>query len=66
MTHVTFSDQGNREGAARPAPPRPGPDDGPVLPARSPDDTDIGWGERPEPDDEERYRRDRPPHWGSD
>jgi hypothetical protein len=32
--------------------------------ARSVDETDIGWGERPELDDEERLRRDRPPHWG--
>ncbi len=41
------------------------PDDTPVLPARSPEDTDAGWGERPEPDDNERLYRDRPPHWDS-
>ena len=35
----------------------------PVLPARSEDETGIGWGEAPEPDDDERLRRDRPPHW---
>jgi feruloyl-CoA synthase len=35
----------------------------PVLPERSRDDTDVGWGERPEPDDDERLRADRPPHW---
>jgi hypothetical protein len=34
----------------------------PVLP-RSADDTDAGWGERPH-DDDERLRRDVPPHWG--
>jgi len=39
--------------------------DDPVLPPRSPDDSDIGWGERPEPDDDERLRQDRPPHWDS-
>jgi hypothetical protein len=49
---------------ARPA--APSRADGPALPARSPDDTDIGWSEPPEPDDEERYRRDRPPHWDGD
>jgi hypothetical protein len=37
-------------------------------PARAPDDTDVGWGERVrEPDeDDRRYLEDRPPHWGSD
>ena len=38
-------------------------DDEPVLPVRSPADTDIGWGEPPEPDDDERLSRERPPHW---
>jgi prolyl-tRNA editing enzyme YbaK/EbsC (Cys-tRNA(Pro) deacylase) len=35
---------------------------------RAPDDTDIGWGERPgdASDDDRRYLEDRPPHWGSD
>lgn len=35
----------------------------PALPVRSTDDTDIGWSERPEQDDEERLRAERPPHW---
>lgn len=35
-----------------------------MLPAKSRDETDVGWGEPPEPDDEERLRRERPPHWG--
>jgi len=45
------------------------PDDTPVLPTRSEEETGIGWGEAPEapeasePDDDERLRRDRPPHW---
>jgi hypothetical protein len=43
----------------------PNHDETPVLPVRSPDDTDAGWGERPEPDDDERLNRDRPPHWDS-
>jgi prolyl-tRNA editing enzyme YbaK/EbsC (Cys-tRNA(Pro) deacylase) len=37
-------------------------------PDRAPDDSDVGWGERPrDPDeDDRRYLEDRPPHWGSD
>jgi hypothetical protein len=42
---------------------RSDPDDQPALPAQSEDETGVGWGEAPEPDDEERLRRDRPPHW---
>jgi hypothetical protein len=42
---------------------RPERDDQPVLPQRSQDETDTGWGERPESDDDERLRQDRPPHW---
>jgi hypothetical protein len=54
---------------------RPDPDDKPVLPAQSEDETGIGWGEAPEArgasgasgaseqDDDERLRRERPPHW---
>jgi hypothetical protein len=38
-------------------------DDKPVLPAKSVDETSVGWGEAPEPDDEERLRQERPPHW---
>ena len=34
----------------------------PVLPEQSPEDTDAGWGEYPEPADDRLYR-DRPPHW---
>ena len=35
-------------------------------PEGAPDDTDVGWGERPAVDDDRRYLEDRPPHWGSD
>jgi hypothetical protein len=45
------------------AAPPPAPDHGPVLPQRSRDETDAGWGERPEPDDDERLRQERPPHY---
>ena len=41
------------------------PDSQPVLPVRSRDDTDVGWGERPESGDDERLYRERPPHWDS-
>jgi hypothetical protein len=36
------------------------PDDDPV---ESGDETDLGWGEQADPDDDDRYTRDRPPHW---
>jgi len=42
---------------------RPDPGDEAVLPARTEDETGIGWGEDPEPDDDERLRQERPPHW---
>jgi hypothetical protein len=35
----------------------------PVLPPQSDEDTDMGWGELPEPDGNGRFHRDRPPHW---
>lgn len=35
----------------------------PLLPEQSREDTDAGWGEYTDPDDDERLRRDRPPHW---
>jgi hypothetical protein len=40
----------------------------PAAVRRAPDDSDVGWGERPaDPsDDDRRYLEDRPPHWGSD
>lgn len=43
----------------------PEPDDKPVLPAKSADETGIGWGEAPEPDDDEWLSSERPPHWDS-
>ena len=41
--------------------PRPRTPSEPVLP-RSPDESDSGWGE-PDSDDDERLRREVPPHW---
>lgn len=58
------------EGLGRPV--DPAPDEQPTTPAarpaRAPDDTDLGWGERPRDpaDDDRRYLENRPPHWGSD
>jgi hypothetical protein len=37
----------------------------PVLPDVSADDRDLGWGELPEPADDDRYLREVPPHHGS-
>jgi hypothetical protein len=39
--------------------------DMPVLPVQSQEDTDVGWGEQPGPEDDERLQRERPPHWDS-
>jgi hypothetical protein len=30
---------------------------------RAADDTEQGWGARPDPDDDERILREKPPHW---
>lgn len=38
-------------------------DDLVVLPEQTADDTDRGWAERPDSNDE-RLLEDRPPHWG--
>ena len=37
----------------------------PVLPDQTRDDLDLGWDERTDdrPDDDERFLRERPPHW---
>jgi len=35
------------------------------LPEQTSDDTDEGWGERPaDPDDDQRFLDERPPHHG--
>jgi len=33
-------------------------------PVRAGEDTDQGWGETPSGGNDERLRRDVPPHWG--
>jgi prolyl-tRNA editing enzyme YbaK/EbsC (Cys-tRNA(Pro) deacylase) len=54
------------DGLGQPLAPAPAPV--PSTPFRAPDDSDVGWGERPtDPEDaDRRYLEDRPPHWGSD
>ncbi len=42
--------------------------DEPIIPSRSDDDRDLGWGERSatdraEAERDEEIQRDRPPHW---
>jgi hypothetical protein len=47
---------------ATPTPPAR-PASAPLLPAQSREDTDVGWGEYRERDDDDRLLRDLPPHW---
>lgn len=46
---------------------QPDRDDDAVLPEQTSDDTDRGWGddavESDEESDDERLRREKPPHW---
>lgn len=37
----------------------------PVLPDTTRDEGDLGWGDLPDPDDDERLLREVPPHHGS-
>jgi hypothetical protein len=61
MTAVPDGEASSRS----PDPGRSDRSDMPVLPAQSQEDTDVGWGEQPEPEDDERLHRERPPHWDS-
>ncbi len=51
--------------AEQSAPAPAGGEEPAVLPDRSPDETDEGWGERRtgEDRDDDWYERERPPHW---
>ncbi len=51
--------------ASRPRIARRRPSTDPVLPDITRDEQDVGWGDRPEPDDDERLLRELPPHHGS-
>lgn len=37
--------------------------DVPLIPTRSADDSDTGWGERSDDANDDRLLRDVPPHW---
>ena len=39
------------------------PEEAPLLPEQTSDDTERGWGERDASNDD-RLLEDRPPHWG--
>lgn len=52
--------------AARPSPPpKPPASDLSMLPDVTTDERDLGWGEPPEPSDDDRYLREVPPHHGN-
>jgi hypothetical protein len=53
------------QGSASSQSPCAGPSESGDLPVQSQEDTDVGWGELPGPDDDERLRGERPPHWDS-
>jgi hypothetical protein len=44
----------------------PGREDEQELPVQSREDTDAGWGEQPDAAEDDRFYRDRPPHWDSE
>lgn len=54
-----------------PTEPRPGAtpperrpvDDTPLIPSRSADDSDTGWGDDRSDSNDDRLLRDVPPHW---
>ena len=56
------------DGLGQPVPAEAAAPQPPPAPPRAPDDSDVGWGERPQDPghDDRRYLEDRPPHWGSD
>jgi hypothetical protein len=51
--------------ASRPRIARRRPSTDSVLPDITSDEQDVGWGDLPEPDDDERLLREVPPHHGS-
>jgi hypothetical protein len=55
-------EQADRPASASGKLPRAPKDDAPLIPERSRDETDAGWNDGPDSNDE-RLRRDVPPHW---
>lgn len=43
--------------------PHPVVDDAPLIPSRSADDSDSGWGDERTDSNDDRLLRDVPPHW---
>jgi len=58
----SVTERGDKDAGAAPVK-RDALDSRPLLPDRSVDETDVGWGERPQDNDRDRLLRDRPPHW---
>jgi len=58
-------DRAEQPPATRPRIARRRPSTDSVLPTVTEDERDVGWGDTPEPDDDERLRREVPPHHGS-
>jgi hypothetical protein len=58
---MTAVPQGNASSQS----PLAGPSGSDDLPVQSQEDTDVGWGEQPGPEDDERLHGERPPHWDS-
>lgn len=50
-------------GSAPAAPRAPRDDDAPVLPRSAGEDSPRSWGDDERGDDDERFLRERPPHW---
>lgn len=66
--HSESPTQAETSSPAAPAPTdrsdRPEWADRPVLPDVTSDERDVGWGDLPEPGDDDRYLREVPPHHG--
>jgi hypothetical protein len=60
--HVDADDAPEAATPSAPVPPAATPHTS-VLASQSSEDTDVGWGEYRDRDDDDRLLRDRPPHW---
>ena len=60
--HVDAADAPEAATPSAPILPAPTPHTS-VLATQSREDTDVGWGEYRDRDDDDRLLRDRPPHW---
>lgn len=60
---MTSDDQGPAQGRPPTRPRRRPADDAPLLPTRSADDSDTGWGDHDDGSNDDRLTREVPPHW---